>query len=92
MALIDEGNRASLYEALRRELSPTPASSAFTVAVPEFVPTKVYFMSLPAAAMMLFGRKPADAAVPPDLVGAAFVLSGRNAADRHVRSGAENAC
>lgn len=42
---------------------------------------KVYFMSLPKAALMLFGRKRLDAAVPPALVGAAFILSGQKTAE-----------
>jgi hypothetical protein len=80
LALIAEGDRVALYEAMRRQLLPIPALSEFTVAVPEFVPTVVTFRSLRTAAMILFGRAHVDASVP-DLVGAAFIFAGTRKAD-----------
>ena len=80
LALIAEADRVSLYEAMRRQLLPIPAASEFTVVVPEFVPTQVHFRSLPTAAMIMFARARDDAAVS-DLVGAAFIFSGKNPAD-----------
>jgi hypothetical protein len=45
LALIAEGDRVALYEAMRRQLLPLPQLSEFTVAVPDFVPTDVTFRS-----------------------------------------------
>jgi hypothetical protein len=80
LALIAEADRIALHDAMQRQLLPIPAASDFTVPVPEFAPTKVHFRSLPTAAMVMFGRARDDAAVH-DLVGAAFIFSGKNPAD-----------
>ena len=80
LALIADGDRVALYEAMRQQLLPIPAASEFTVAVPEFIPTEVHFRSLPTAAMAMFSRARAGAAVS-NLVGAAFIFSGKNPAD-----------
>ncbi len=56
LALIPEGDRAALYEAMRRQLLPVPEASEFTVALPGFVPTTVEFKSLRTAAMAMLSR------------------------------------
>jgi hypothetical protein len=50
--------------------------------MPGFTPTTVAFRCLPTAAMAMFGRTRYRAQQPPgDLVGAAFIFAGKNAAD-----------
>jgi hypothetical protein len=80
LTLIDEGDRVTLELAMRQQVAAIGAAGEFTVAIPEFEPTVVEFRSLPTAARMMLGRTRAGAAVP-DLVGAAFVFSGKSAAD-----------
>jgi len=70
----------TLPEAMRQQLLPIPAASEFTVAVLECTPTEVHFRSLPTAAMAMFGRA-CDGVAVSDLVGAAFIFSGKNPAD-----------
>jgi hypothetical protein len=77
LALIAEGDRVALYEAMRQQLLPIPALSEFTIAVPQFVPTVVVFRSLATAALAMLGRTPANQSVP-NFVGAAFIFAGRN--------------
>ena len=79
--LIPDGDRLTAYEAIKQQLTREPGASDFTVAMPGFTPTTVEFHCLPTAAMAMFCRARHGSAPAGDMVGAAFIFVGRNAAD-----------